>query len=321
LTDTDSRAFSDSAAVRATVPTTPGDPAILTVVHPATALLKAAHAAPTVAVTVLATTLSAAAGQAATEVVLVAAAVLTGQLSIGWSNDLIDQRRDRAAHRRDKPLVSGEVLVCCTTAAAACLPLSLASGWRAGVCQIVAVGGGWAYNLGLKRTLLSWLPYAVSFGLLTAFLALGLPGHPSPHAWLVLAGALLGVGAHFLNVVPDIEADRAAGVLGLPQRLGAVRSRTTGAALLAAAAATVTLGPAGDPPGWTLVGLVLAVLLALAAAVTGRATGSRLPFLLALATAAVTVLLLVARGADLGVPASEADSGAAALARTDLTSR
>jgi 4-hydroxybenzoate polyprenyltransferase len=264
-------------------------------------------------------------------VVLVAAAVLTGQLSIGWCNDLVDQRQDRAAHRRDKPLVSGDVstrtvLLCCTAAATVCVPLSLASGLLAGGCHIVGVAGGWAYNLGLKRTLLSWLPYAVSFALLTAFLSLGLPGQPAPHAWLVLAGALLGVGAHFLNVVPDIEADRAAGVLGLPQRLGAARSRTTGAVLLAAAAATVTLGPAGRPPGWTLVGLVLAVLLAVAAAVTGRAAGSRLPFLLALATAAVTVLLLVGRGADLGTPAVAGVAGAAVgpappVSATDMTAQ
>lgn len=285
-----------------------GRPTILTVVHRAVALLKTAHAAPTIAVTALATTLCAAAGRPYVGVVLVAAAVLTGQLSIGWCNDLVDQHRDRAAHRRDKPLVSGDVstrtvLWCCTAATTACIPLSMASGWRAGGCHLLVVAGGWTYNLRLKRTVLSWLPYAVSFALLTAFLALGLPGHPAPYAWLVLAGALLGVGAHFLNVVPDIDADRAAGVLGLPQRLGAARSRSTGALLLAAAAATVTLGPAGSPPGATLAGLVLAVLLALASAATGRGAGSRLPFLLALATAAVTVLLLVGRGADLGVPA------------------
>ena len=38
---------------------------------------------------------------------LVTAAVLAGQLSIGWSNDLIDARRDRAVGRTDKPLAVG----------------------------------------------------------------------------------------------------------------------------------------------------------------------------------------------------------------------
>ena len=39
-----------------------------------------------------------------TRVALVTAAVLCGQLSIGWSNDLVDLARDRAVGRRDKPL-------------------------------------------------------------------------------------------------------------------------------------------------------------------------------------------------------------------------
>ena len=99
--------------------------------------------------------------------------------------------------------------------------------------------------------------------------------------------------------MPDVEADRRAGVLGLPQRLGADRARTGGAVLLAAAAAVVTLGP-GDPPVWALAGLAAAVALAATAATAGRGAGSRLPFLLALATAAVTVALLVGRGSDLG---------------------
>ena len=297
MTDNDSRASDGS-------PDTRREPRILTVVYRAVALLRAAHAPPTIAVTALATAIAATSGRDLRGTALVAAAVLTGQLSIGWCNDLVDRDRDRAAGRTDKPVATGAltprvVTLACAGAAAACIPLSLASGWRAGLCHLIGVAGGWAYDLGLKRTLLSWLPYATSFALLGAFLALGLPGHPAPHGWLLAAGALLGVGAHFLNVVPDLDDDLRSGVLGLPQRLGAARARTGGAVLLAAAAAAVTLGP-GDPPPWTLAGLAAAVALAATAATTGRRAGSRLPFLLALATAAVTVALLVGRGSDLG---------------------
>jgi len=279
-------------------------PRILAVVYRVVALFRAAHAPPTLAVTALATAIAASSGRDFRGTVLVAAAVLAGQLSIGWCNDLVDRDRDRAAGRDDKPIATGAVSArlvtwACAAAATACIPLSLANGWLAGVCHVIGVGSGWAYNLGLKRTLLSWLPYAASFALLGAFLALGRPGHPAPHLWVLAAGALLGVGAHFLNVVPDLDADLQAGVLGLPQRLGAVRARTGGALLLAAAAAVVTFGP-GDPPLLSLVGLALAVALAAGAALAGRRPGSRLPFLLALATAAVTVALLVARGSDLG---------------------
>jgi 4-hydroxybenzoate polyprenyltransferase len=272
--------------------------------HPRS-LLGATHPLPTVAVTVLATVVAAAAGRSAAGCVLVAAAVLTGQLSIGWLNDLLDRDRDLAAARRDKPLVTGlvsprQVATSCAVAVTACVPLSLASGLLAGLVHLVAVAGGWAYDLGLKRTALSWLPYAASFGLLTAFLTLGLPGHPAPPWWLVTAGALLGTGAHFLNVVPDVEHDLAAGIRGLPQRLGAARSAVAGAVLLAAAVVVVTLGP-GRPPWWAWLGSAVACGSAAAAGMVGAAgTSRRTPFALAVGTAAVAVLLLVARAPELG---------------------
>ena len=55
---------------------------------------------PTVAVTALGTVLFVSAGNPVRTCLLGALALLTGQLSIGWSNDLIDQRRDRQAGRR-----------------------------------------------------------------------------------------------------------------------------------------------------------------------------------------------------------------------------
>lgn len=267
------------------------------------ALLRAAHPEPTVAVTALATAVAVSAGRSGTGCLLVAATILTGQLSIGWSNDVIDARRDAAAGRLDKPIAAGDissrtVALACATAVVACVPLSLANGWRAGLVHLGIVSGGWAYNLGLKRTLASFVPYAVSFGLLPAFLALGLPGHPAPRPWVVVAGALLGVGAHFLNVVPDVRDDLAAGVRGLPQRLGERGARTGGALLLSAAAAVVTFGPPGRVPPWAYAGFALAVVLSALSAVD-RGRGSRIPFLLSLLTAVVAVALLVGRGSSI----------------------
>ena len=37
------------------------------------------------------------------------AAVSTGQLSIGWSNDALDAARDRLAGRTDKPVAAGRL--------------------------------------------------------------------------------------------------------------------------------------------------------------------------------------------------------------------
>ncbi|MGW1667157.1 UbiA family prenyltransferase, partial [Streptomyces microflavus] len=62
-------------------------------------LLLACHPVPTVAVTALVTALAAAAGRDAEGCALVGAAVLSGQLSVGWCNDAVDAARDRAAAR------------------------------------------------------------------------------------------------------------------------------------------------------------------------------------------------------------------------------
>jgi 4-hydroxybenzoate polyprenyltransferase len=271
----------------------------------AIALVAASHPVPTVAVSALATAVASAAGRTSGGVALVALAVLTGQLSIGWCNDLVDVARDRAAGRRDKPLARGDLstrltATACGTALLACIPLSFASGPAAGAAHLVAVAGGWSYNLVLKRTVWSFAPFAVSFGLLAAFIAYGLPGAPAPAWWAVAAAALLGVGAHFLNVVPDVAADLAAGVRGLPQRLGPRRSAVAGAALLLGATALVVLGPAGGTPvwGWAVLGMA-GVAASLAVAATTRPRSGRTPFLLAVVTAVLAVVALVARGGDL----------------------
>lgn len=269
-----------------------------------TALVGASHPVPSVAVTTFATVVAAATGRSLTGCVLVATAVASGQLSIGWSNDVLDRHRDAVARRTDKPLTRSEVSARTVAwasglALAACVPLSFASGWTAGAAHLAAVGGGWAYNLRLKRTALSFLPYAWSFGLLTAFLTLGLPGSPWPHPWALAAGSSLGVGAHFLNVVPDVQDDLAAGVRGLPQRLGAHVSAVLGAALMLLATALVVLAPAGAVPVWAWGGLGVAVITTTGAAVDGLRGGGHRAFLWAVVTAAVAVTLLAARGSDL----------------------
>jgi 4-hydroxybenzoate polyprenyltransferase len=249
-------------------------------------------------------------------IVAVAAAALAGQLSVGWSNDWIDRERDARAGRSDKPVARG-VLPSRAVAAAAfgalalAVPLSFLSGWRAALTHLVALAAAWAYNLRLKETVLSPLPYAVAFGLLPAFVVLGLPEHPPPPGWLVVAGALLGVGAHVANVLPDIADDLAAGVRGLPHRLGLVRSRRLAALLLLAASAVLVLGPPGPPRPLPLAGLgaaaaVVAVGVLLGHRVPRRvpagAAESRAPFLVALAVAVLDVALLLATGGALAPP-------------------
>lgn len=181
-----------------------------------------------------------------------------------------------------------------------CVPLSLANGILAGTAHLIGVAAAWAYNLGVKATPFSWLPYALAFGLLPAFVTLGLPGHPWPPGWLTAAGALLGVGAHFTNVLPDIDTDLAAGIRGLPQRLGRHRSRSAAALSLLAASVVLVLGPPGAPGATGWAGLTATGALALATALPlGTDPRSRLPFLTTLGLAAVDVALLLLRGSSL----------------------
>jgi 4-hydroxybenzoate polyprenyltransferase len=232
-------------------------------------LARACHFQPTMAVTVVTTALAVLSGRDAKGCVAVAVAVLAGQLSTGWSNDWFDAARDTANGRADKPIVSGAVDVATVRAAAlaalaACIPLSLLSGWRAGLVHLVAVGSAWAYNAGVKATVLSPLPYAVSFGLLPAFVTLGLPGHPWPRPTLMGATALLGIGAHFINTLADREDDARSGIAGLPQRMSARACLFTGVLLLSACAVAIwTLG-GGSP---VIRALLLAACLGAAAAV------------------------------------------------------
>ena len=46
---------------------------------------------------------------------------------------------------------------------------------------------------------------------------------PAPRWPITVAAALIGLGAHFANVLPDLAGDRATGVVGLPQRVAAGR--------------------------------------------------------------------------------------------------
>jgi len=266
-------------------------------------LLRASHFQPTLAVTTITGVLAVVAGRGLGTVAVVAA-VLAGQLSVGWSNDWIDRDRDRRAGRDDKPIVTGAVAAATVeraaiTALVLTVPLSLLSGWRAAAVHLVAVLAAWAYNLGLKRTPFSVACYLLAFGLLPAFVTLGLPGHPWPPLWATAAAALMGAGAHFVNGLPDRDADQLTGVRGLPQRMSYRGGLLTGVGLLGTALAVVGLGPPGRPTPGTVVLLVIG-MSALVAVVVASSTGhERAAWSLTLLTAAAAVGALVLNGSAL----------------------
>jgi 4-hydroxybenzoate polyprenyltransferase len=266
-----------------------------------TALLRSCHPEPTVAVSAVCTGFAISAGRG-WGAGWVAAAVLAGQLSVGWSNDYLDRERDGRTGRTDKPVAAGAVpAVAVRNAAAIALVsgagLSFGSGPLAAGVHIVGIAAAWAYNLRLKSTLWSPAPYAVGFGALAAFVVLGLPGHPVPPAWLVVAVALLGVGAHFANVLPDLQDDLRTGVRGLPHRLGPRWSAIAAAGFLLAASALLTVGP-GDPGALGVTGLAVAAGLVAAVALAARRPGSRAPFRISILIALLDVAALIARGSS-----------------------
>ena len=228
------------------------------------------------------------------------AAVLATQLATGWCNDAVDWRRDTAVGRRDKPIPRGDVSaravgIAAVVATIVAVPLAFASGVPAGMALTAALASALAYDLGVKATVWSWVPFAVSFGLLPASIVLGLPGHPMPPFWVVAAGALLGVGAHVANVIPDTADDLATGIRGLPQRLGPARARVlVGVALVGAAAFLV--GPAGPVDLPAALALSLITVLGTAVAVLPVPPRSRLLFAAVVIVAVLDVTLLVARG-------------------------
>ena len=263
------------------------------------ALIITSHPGPSLAITGLTTLLAAQAAPHGIGPALTAPAMLAGQLSIGWSNDACDAARDAAAGRTDKPLARGDISAAAVwtaagTAAAAGLVMALAIGPVTGGLYALVVMAGWAYNLGLKSSLASGVMYLLGFGPLPAYAASTLPGHPAARWPVMVAAALLGLGAHFANVLPDLAGDKATGVGGLPQRVAALWGpgavRALALALLLTASALLLLSATRR---WVAIpGLIAALLLA---AVSARGTG-RVPFLAAIGIAAVDITLFAAGG-------------------------
>jgi 4-hydroxybenzoate polyprenyltransferase len=268
----------------------------------AAALVRCSHPLPTAAVVTFTVVVALSAGAGA-KAALAGAAVLAGQLGIGWGNDFADRHRDRAAGRGDKPLARGElpdgwVATAAGLAVVLCVALSFAAGAVAGVVHVVAVTAGWTYNLGLKATVLSPLPYAVHFALVPPwFVAAGLPGHPAPRPALVAASAVLGVSAHFANTLGDERADRLTGVRGLPQRLGPAAAARVSALLLLGAGGLLLGLPRTSRP---LAGAAVAGALLYAVRVCGsRPLRDRRAFALNLAVVGLLLGSFVAAGGQL----------------------
>jgi 4-hydroxybenzoate polyprenyltransferase len=144
---------------------------------------------------------------------------------VGWSNDLYDFDDDLRHQRTNKPLVSGLITKQYLEKwLRAMVPFSFVAnllgplGIRGGLVYMLGIACGVAYNFYFKFSALSPLPYAIAFAALPSSIAIS--KDVTPPLWMWLGGALLGMAAHFINVLKDMKEDHVSGIKGLPQRLG-----------------------------------------------------------------------------------------------------
>ena len=175
---------------------------------------------------------------------VIAFTVATGQLVVGWSNDLYDYKDDLAHKRTNKPLVSALItphylmkwlrfMVLFSFIANLLGPLGI----KGGLVYMLGIACGVAYNFHFKFSILSPLPYAIAFAALPSSIALS--KDITPPVWMWLGGALFGMAAHFIKVIKDMKEDQVSGIQGLPQRLGTKKSIVVAVGLIALGVATV----------------------------------------------------------------------------------
>ncbi len=197
------------------------------------------------------------AGAAPPRALLLAISMLLLQLGIGAANDWADAPADARA-RPDKPIPAGQVprrLAARIAAAAAAAGLAMAAAAGLPVLLVACAGlsAGMAYDLRLKGTRWSWVPYAVGIPLLLLFGWIGATqAVPPAFAVLVPVAMLAGTALAVANALADLERDERAGVETVATSLGVSLARRVGALLeviVVAAALGSALVLGGDAPG------------------------------------------------------------------------
>ena len=208
-------------------------------------LAKASHFGPTLIVTSLSNLFAELYWPTGSSLVI-ALSFFSGQLIVGWSNDLFDYADDLSHQRLNKPLVNGLITrKFLQSWLAAMVPISIILnlfgplGFVGGGLSTFAIGWALAYNFYFKFNIFSPLPFAVAFAILPSCMAIS--KDMTPPLWMILGGAFLGTAAHFINVLKDMDQDHASGIKGLPQRCGKKGSITLAIFFIALAIAQLLI--------------------------------------------------------------------------------
>jgi hypothetical protein len=192
-------------------------------------LLRAAHAKQAVITALCIGGVAALSGRPLRETGVVLLTVLVGQTILGWHNDIVDEPRDQAHGTPGKPLAQGLLDVGTAWYAIVVgwlllVPLSITTGITAGIIYMASVCVGMLGNVVLRTGFFSWWSWAVSYGMLPAYLSYGGWGGQAlgdpPETVITVLAALLGIGVHFMRAVWGLVADYEDGWTYLPLKLG-----------------------------------------------------------------------------------------------------
>jgi 4-hydroxybenzoate polyprenyltransferase len=256
------------------------------------------HPGPSILVTVVFFAIAGLAGRAvpdATRILQLAGTMLPIQLCIGVINDVVDLPADAVAQPY-KPLVRG-VLRRSTAAWIGAILGAIGLGVAATInlatfgLGVAALGAGLSYDLGLRRTVLSWVPWWGGMAVLPLMAYASAGSIPSTLLVVIPLAALIAIGLQVANAQPDIETDREAGVASFPVLIGTRTARWAGPVALAAAGvlALALAGPLHQAGALFFAGIAVFACGVLATV----ATRSQRPFsILAVATAVFAVTWL-----------------------------
>jgi 4-hydroxybenzoate polyprenyltransferase len=158
------------------------------------------------------------------------------QASIGTVNDIVDIEHDRGA-KPGKPMPRGLIgrpaaWLVAALGLLAGLGLSGLIEPRTVVVAIVGLGLGYAYDLRLKASVWSWLPFALGIGLLPIYAWLGATGAiPAAFGLLLPMATLAGASLALANQLADDERDRQQGLRTAVGSLGRARAWAVSALL------------------------------------------------------------------------------------------